>query len=252
LKIIQESFSRDSKTQKIKFRTVLQTSNEVNGNKRWYSRDTIKEIVEGLKPKVDGRALLQEIDHPIIMGVDINSDSMKRRAVTIELKNCGGLIIDIKQDGDNLIGTIETLSGFKGPDLRNLIKEDNVNIGFSLRMFGQLKPHSIYEGVMEVVAPLRPITYDVVSNPSHKSAKIMQFVTESTTIYDLSEEKFFDRTFDINDSFICFDPNDDKCIRSLKNDEVQVFESNGSLIPELAKLQLCSTYDNSKPLKFKI
>lgn len=50
-------------------------------------------------------------------------------------------------------------------------------------MFGRVKPHDTMNGVMEVTTPLKAITYDVVTNPSHSSARVMSFLTESNN-YD--------------------------------------------------------------------
>ena len=92
-------------------------------------------------------------------------EAIKKRAVVVELKNCGSLVSDIFMEGNEVYGIVETLSGFRGPDLRDLIVKDKANIGFSLRMFSRVEPHATLEGVMEVKTPLKPITYDVVTNP---------------------------------------------------------------------------------------
>ena len=149
----------DTSTTKAIFRTKLQTAEERNGNGRWYSRDVVNEIVNGLKGKARDRSLFQEIDHPFVATSGGNDDSFKKRAVITELKNCGSLIRNIYVEGKDVIAEIETLSAFRGPDLRNLIIEDKANIGFSLRMFGRVKPHSTMQGVMEVTTPLRAIKY---------------------------------------------------------------------------------------------
>jgi len=87
----------------------------------------------------------------------------------------------------------------KGPDLANVISVDKANIGFSLRMFGRLRPSESMAGVMEVCTPLKAITYDIVSNPSHTSARIMNFLTESESDYSLlteNESEFITESFD--------------------------------------------------------
>jgi hypothetical protein len=177
LTIIKEEYNKDTKTNKIVFKTVLQTIDEVNQNKRYYSSKVGNQIVEELKPKATSRSLFQEIDHPFTAGSD--QEVQKRRSANIELKNCGSLIREIYRDGNNIIGEVESLSGFRGPDLYNLIKHDKANIGFSVRMFGRLKKHPTIQEVTEVVLPIKTITYDVVSNPSHKTARIIDFIPES-------------------------------------------------------------------------
>lgn len=109
LTIIKEEFNKEDKTNKIIFKTVLQTIDEVNQNKRYYSSKVGNHIIEELRPKADSRSLFQEIDHPFTSGSDQNVQ--KRRSANIELKNCGSLIRSIYRDGNNIIGEVETLSG---------------------------------------------------------------------------------------------------------------------------------------------
>jgi len=177
LTIVEESYSKDTGSNKIVFKTILQTIDEVNSNKRYYSSKVGNQILDELKPKAKARSLFQEIDHPFTAADDQNIQ--KRRSANIELKNCGSLIREIYRDGNNIIGEVETLSGFRGPDLYNLIKYDKANIGFSVRMFGKLQKHPTIREVTEVVLPIKTITYDVVSNPSHKTARIIDFIPES-------------------------------------------------------------------------
>jgi hypothetical protein len=111
LTIIKEEYNKDTKTNKVVFKTVLQTIDEVNQNKRYYSEKVGNHIIEELKPKATARSLFQEIDHPFTAGSD--ADVQKRRSANIELKNCGSLIREIYRDGSNIIGEVETLSGLK-------------------------------------------------------------------------------------------------------------------------------------------
>jgi hypothetical protein len=139
------------------FRTRLQTARQTNGNNRYYSKPVIQEIVSSLAGKAKNRSLFQEVDHPFVASSGKDDDSFKKRAVITELKNCGSLIRNIYTENDDVIAEIETLSGFKGPDLSNLISVDKANIGFSLRMFGRLKESDTMAGVMEVCTPLKAI-----------------------------------------------------------------------------------------------
>ena len=102
---------------------------------------------------------------------------MKRRAGIIELKNCGAVCRNIQMNDRFIVGEIETLSGFRGPDLANIIENDKVDLGFSLRALGGVK--KLDSGVLEVQSNIFPITYDIVSNPSHENAKIMEFLPET-------------------------------------------------------------------------
>jgi len=162
---------------KLIFKARLQTANEHNSNRRYYPQDICQEIVTTLAPKAKGRSLFQEVDHPVVSGDDVAS---KSRAVTVKLQNSGTLLRNIYMKGPDVIGEMETLTGFLGPDLYNLIVYDKADIGFSLRMFGKVEMEGD-TGISRVSRPIRPITYDTVTNPSHKTARILSFLPENAT-----------------------------------------------------------------------
>ncbi len=174
LNILEESKTSDGNA-KCVFRARLQEANVVNGNKRTYSPLVCESITSQLSPKATSRNLLMEIDHPMFGASD--PAQLKRRATVVEIKNCGSLLRNIGFKDGEIIGEIETLSGFKGPDLANLILKDHVDIGFSLRALGAVEPMT--DGSLMVKTPIMPITYDVVSNPSHQNAKVVDFIPES-------------------------------------------------------------------------
>jgi len=159
---------------KISFNTVLQESGVKNQNKRIYSQAICEGIVNKLQPKVLNRSLLSEIDHPLFISSD--KDMLQRRSTVVELANCAAVIRKLSFKNGQILGELETLSGFKGPDLAGLIK-DNVNIGFSLRALGSVQQLS--DGSINVVEPMIPVTYDVVSSPSYNNARILEILPES-------------------------------------------------------------------------
>lgn len=85
-------------------------------------------------------------------------------------------------EGQDIVGEIETLSGFLGPDVAKMVLYDKVNIGFSLRALGSV--NTMPDGTIEVLTPIKPITYDLVSNPSHSKARVLEFLPESVSNYD--------------------------------------------------------------------
>jgi hypothetical protein len=172
-----ESSGEPGSSRKCVFKAVLQTLEEKNQNNRIYSMEIGREIVAALKPKAKARSLYMEVDHPLII-VNSQDDpmSVKRRMVTVSMNNAGAMLRDIYIEGKNIIGEVETLSGFKGPDIFNLIVNDKANVGFSLRMFGREVKGS--NGVIGVEKPIKPITFDIVSNPSHGTARVMEFLPE--------------------------------------------------------------------------
>jgi hypothetical protein len=157
-------------------RCLLQESEVKNRNSRYYTNAICESIVNQLSPKATGRSLLMEVDHPLF-GVGSNPEDLKRRASIIEINNCGALIREIGFKNKQIYGVFETLSGFKGPDLYNLITKDKVDIGFSLRALGAVE--TLQDGTIMVKDPIRPITYDIVSNPSHVNARVLEFLPES-------------------------------------------------------------------------
>jgi hypothetical protein len=174
---ILEEVNLGSGKSKIVAKTYLQESESKNKNGRFYSTPICESIVNQLSPKATGRSLLMEIDHPLFVSSD--PDILKRRASIVEINNCGALLREIGFKNKQIYGVMETLSGFKGPDLYNLIVKDKVDIGFSLRALGAVE--TLQDGTIMVKNPIRPITYDIVSNPSHENAKVLEFLPESVS-----------------------------------------------------------------------
>jgi hypothetical protein len=170
---------------KVIFKAKLQEAELRNSNGRWYSQPICNEIVETLAPKAKARCLFQEIDHPLVEG---GSDIARKRAINVEMKNCGSLIRNIYMEGKDIIAEIESLTGFMGPDLARTIIYDHADIGFSLRMFGRIvMEETAGVSIAKVEKPIRPVTYDIVTNPSHVSAKIVEFLPESASSF-INEE----------------------------------------------------------------
>ena len=178
LKILEESENPDGSA-KVVFETRLQTANERNANKRFYSSKICETIVNQLSAKAKQGALMMEVDHP--MFISESPETLKKRAAIIEINNCAAKLRKIYMKGNDIIGEVESLSGFKGPDFANLVSRDRVNIGFSLRALGSVEP--MHDGTLMVKEPIKAITYDIVSNPSHASARILKFLPESYEEY---------------------------------------------------------------------
>ena len=174
--ILEESTTPDGRP-KIAYRCRLQESNVKNSNRRIYSNEICESIVDKLSGKANSRSLLMEIDHPMFAAGSADPMQLKKRATVVEINNCGAVMRNIGFKNGEIIGEMETLSGFKGPDLANLITRDKIDIGFSLRALGGVTP--LQDGTLMVNNPIMPITYDVVSNPSHTNARIMEFLPES-------------------------------------------------------------------------
>jgi hypothetical protein len=175
VKIIDETVDENGSA-KIVFETILQTANERNGNRRIYSRQICESIVKHLTIKTKQNSLMMEIDHP--MFVSDSPETLKKRAAVVEINNCAAKLRKVFMRGNDIIGEVESLTGFRGPDFANLVARDKVNIGFSLRALGSVEP--LTDGTLMVKEPIRPITYDIVSNPSHANARILKFLPENS------------------------------------------------------------------------
>lgn len=176
IEILSETKTRTGHP-KIIFKSRLQEHSKTNKNGRSYSQVVCENIVSQLSPKARSRGMFMEVDHPMFFSGSNDPELMKRRAGIIELKNCGAVCRNISMNDRYIVGEIETLSGFRGPDLANIIENDKVDLGFSLRALGGVK--KLDSGVLEVQSNIFPITYDIVSNPSHENAKIMEFLPET-------------------------------------------------------------------------
>ena len=181
LKIIQEGYD-ESGHKKITVRAILQTAGNVNQNGRVYTPEVLQSIVEQLLPKVKSRSLLAELDHPLPETSD--PAVLKKRAVVVSLKNACALITDLQFDGSQVIGVLEILNTEAGKIVQALIK-DGVKIGFSLRALGVVETDP--QTGKTIVAKTKAITYDVVSNPSHASATIVEVINENSSLSDLLE-----------------------------------------------------------------
>ncbi len=168
---------------KIIFRAKLQEADVVNNNKRVYPAETLQQVYIQLKPKAEARKLVGELDHPQPQG---DQASKIKRSSTISLERACILIRKLEWDGSAIYGECETLSNRAGLDIYALLK-DQVTIGFSLRAFGETRKRA--DGITEVLPRgLKSLTYDVVSNPSHDSSVIIDFITESTDLNELVHE----------------------------------------------------------------
>ena len=101
-------------------------------------------------------------------------------------KSCGALLRNIYMESNQIIGEVETLSGFHGPDIAKMVLYDKVNVGFSLRALGSVNTRP--DGTIEVLSPIKPITYDLVSNPSHAKARVLEFLPESVDLGGVDEQ----------------------------------------------------------------
>ena len=181
--ILQEAEIVKQKPNKAIYRMVLQTCDEVNQNKRMYPKKVLSDAMSDAKERID-KKLPFEMDHPLVQGNDAY-DGM--RQTTVLLKEVCGYITDYEFRGNLLVGECETASTSKGRDLLGMLTDKCV-LGASMRGMAELHKEN---DINVVQSPLYIITFDLVSNPSHKQAivnfKEMKFeskniLTESSDI----------------------------------------------------------------------
>lgn len=166
------SESKDSQGNlKVKIEACLQTAEDVNINKRKYTKRAIAEGIESVKEKIKQRRFLGELDHPV-------SDDLRRQTQVL-LQNASHIITKTYWDGNALLGEVETLSTPSGKIMASLIK-DNVTVGFSVRALGnvikQERDYELIDGELKIIA------YDCVSNPSHQEAVMLRLKNESANV----------------------------------------------------------------------
>ena len=157
------------KRSNIRMECVLQTAGDVNRNHRKYDKATLQESIDKISERMRNKEFLGELDHPI--------DSNPSRQTTVLYKECSHAILETYWNNHMLVGVLETLSTPNGKTLAGLVS-DGVPVGFSYRGMGDLR--EIFENgqrVMQVKGPLLTITWDSVSYPSHKDAKLVK-ITE--------------------------------------------------------------------------
>ena len=155
---------------KIRMEVCLQTSDDINRNKRRYGKGILEAGVGRIAKRIQEGTFFGELDHPI--------SKNPSRQFTVLYKNVSHRIMETYWKGNKLIGIVETLRTPKGRILKNLA-EDGIPVGFSMRGMGDLRP--VTEGgvqFMEVIGPLNIISWDTVSYPSHASATMIK-ITES-------------------------------------------------------------------------
>ena len=157
---------------KVKIRTVLQTVDDVNYNKRIYPKYLVEKAIQSLQPLIQSRTLLGELDHPVLTG---NSEADEYRHFVVLYDNVSHIINKMWLEDNMVMGEIETTSTDNGYKLAGLIM-DGIKVGFSVRAVGECKTRS--DGITEIAAPFEIITYDCVSNPSHEKARMIEIVKE--------------------------------------------------------------------------
>jgi hypothetical protein len=150
-----QTLNENVKTGAITISGVFQRANGKNQNERVYPREILeREVSRYMSECVTQRRATGELDHP--------------SSEIVNLKNVSHTVIDLKWDGDDLIGTLEILPTPSGNILRQLV-ESNILLGISSRGMGSVK-QNMREGSNIVQDDFNLICFDIVSNPSTQNA----------------------------------------------------------------------------------
>jgi len=155
-------------TDKVIFKTILQTSDEPNRNGRIYPKDVINNALSQITEDLKDRNFIGELDHP-----ESEDESRLSRVI---YKSASHMITKYWWEKNQLWAIVETLYTDQGRNMAALVR-DGVKVGFSLRAFGGLEHKNGYD---VVTLPIYMVTYDCVSKPSHKISKIQEITQEST------------------------------------------------------------------------
>lgn len=132
---------------------VLQRAESKNQNGRIYPKETLmREATKYSESFIKEKRALGELDHP---------DSG-----VVNLNNVSHNVLDMKWNGDDLVGTVEVLGTPAGNILKELFKA-GIRLGISSRGMGSVKEvFSEGDNTLEVQPDFELIAFDFVSNPS--------------------------------------------------------------------------------------
>lgn len=136
-----------------RFRGKFQEAEAVNKNKRIYPYAVLEDNVKKLKPIIEARGLVGELDHP--------ADSI------IHFEKCSHVITKLWWEGNSLMGEGEILNTPHGRILKSLLN-DGVRIGISSRGVGNGRNDE--NGILVIGESYKLITFDAVADPSTYSA----------------------------------------------------------------------------------
>jgi hypothetical protein len=156
---------------KIVAECYLQTADERNQNKRIYPKSVLDQGMKAIQPKIESRRFIGELDHPI-------SDNQTRQC-TVEYKSASHLVREWWWEGNRIKGVVETLSFCENGRIMSGLIANGIPVGFSLRGLADVYSQN---GAQMVQAPLIVISYDCVSEPSHKGSQVTELRQEGKTI----------------------------------------------------------------------
>lgn len=190
---------------RVKFRGKLQEAEAENKNKRIYPFKVLDENVKRLKPLIEDRRLVGELDHP--------TDSI------IHFANASHVITRMWWEDTVLMGEGEILNTPHGKVLKALIN-DGVKIGMSSRGVGNGRTNE--NGTLIISEGYKLITFDAVADPS-------TFQAFQEKVVDNKKESVISQN--INNYSNTSTKNENRCVNKVSKDLVlaclrSIVESN--------------------------
>jgi len=180
MRLIQDTFSVDrvkivsegkASNSLMKVKGIFGRADEYNNNNRKYSKDILDREVNKLRPLMNERRFLGELDHP--------------EYTSVRLSNVSHIITDLKWSGNQLIGEAEILNTPAGKVVQQLLK-DGVSVGISSRGLGSLKEAKDDPSKFEVSEDYKMVTFDLVADPSTRGA--FPTLTESIDLLEKTKK----------------------------------------------------------------
>ncbi len=146
--------SNEHPNQPFRVQGVLQRKGKKNQNGRIYPDEVlIREADKYARTFIADHRAMGELDHP--------------ESSVVNLKNVSHTVVEMRWNGDDLVGTVEVLTTPNGNILRELFR-NGIKLGISSRGLGTLK--KVSENVAMVGDDFELIAFDFVSNPSTQGA----------------------------------------------------------------------------------
>jgi hypothetical protein len=160
----------------LRFSCTLQTLDEENNNGVTYETSLMIPAIQDLNKLVEWGGLTGEWDHPELK---VNNDDLIIKRVS-QIQNERSCVwfekIWVDETSKKIKAVAQTLSSHFGNEFRNRLAQ-KVKIGFSMR---GIVDHEDRNGKKFAIAPIKIVTYDVVTKPSHRPAVVEKIFMEST------------------------------------------------------------------------
>lgn len=156
----------------ITFDSVLQVGDDPNRNKRVYGIDLLLAGLNSafVRERIMTNSWGGEREHP-------QSDD-PQRLVRLERSELCHFVKNWRREGKQICGNVQTAATSAGIELKDMILENNLVTGFSMRGFGETYLDK-NTGISYVRPPFRLFYYDAVTHPSHREAYMTNTLTES-------------------------------------------------------------------------